>query len=382
MAKSSGTNVLYGLIAESKQYDDTIVLGRGDPDFNTPENITDAGTRALTNFSEVSPVEGILPLRQAIAERVQKINGITVNPETEVVVTNGGQEALFLMVLTVIGKGDGLLVPEPNYNTYKDAVRFAGGHIVSMPTYSNEAFRVDPQRVKATITKDTKAILLVSPNNPAASVITKEDLLAIIQIAQDHDLYIISDDIYDLLIYDTFKHTSVASLPGGFERTLTLNALSKTYAMTGWRTGWTVGPEPLMRKLKQLKASVSGAASLASQYAALEALTGPQDSMNAMANAYHERRRMVLAALDEMGFKYGRPQGGQFVFVNVSHTGMSSIDLATEILKREHVLAYPGGAFSQDMDNFIRITFLQDEATLQDGLTRMKRAMDALSPKA
>lgn len=381
--KPRGTDVLYGLIGQARQYGDAIILGRGDPDFDTPAHIVDAGMAALSDHQdEVSPVEGILPLRQAIAERVKKVNGIEVNPETEVVFTNGGQEALFLMVLTVIGEGDGLLVPEPNYNTYKDAVKFAGGRVVSMATYANEAFRVDPNRLKESLTPETRAILLVSPNNPAASVISKEDLVEIVKIAQEHNLYILSDDIYDLLIYDAFEHTSVASLSGAEERTLTLNALSKTYAMTGWRTGWVVGPEQLINKLKTFKANVSGPASIAAQYAALEALTGSQEAMQQMASAYHKRRDMVLSALDEMGFKYGLPQGGQFVFVDISHTGMSSVDLAEEILTREHVLAYPGGAFSEGMDDFIRITFLQTEEKLQQGLTRMKRAMDALSKEA
>ena len=377
--KKRGTEVLYGLIAQTRGYDDAIVLGRGDPDFDTPAHIVAAAREAMEHRAgEASPPEGILPLRRAIAERTARVNGAAFDPETEIVFTNGGQEALFLMVIAAIAEGDALLVPEPNYNTYKDAVAFARGRVVSMPTYAHEAFRVDPARVRDTVTDDTKALLLVSPNNPAASVISRQDQLELIAIAGERDLLIVADDIYDLLVYDDFVHTSPASLPGGKERTLTLNATSKAYAMTGWRTGWVTGPAELMARVRDLKAALSGPASIVSQYAALAALTGPQEEMHEMQATYRRRRRIVLDSLDEMGFSYGTPQGGQFVFVDISHTGLSSIELAQRILDEAHVLAYPGGAFSEGMDHFLRITFLQPEATLQDGLGRMKRAMDAI----
>jgi aminotransferase len=378
--KKRGTAVLYGLIAQTRGYDDAIVLGRGDPDFDTPAHIIAAGREAMANrMGEASPPEGLLPLREAIAERTERVNGAVFDPETEIVFTNGGQEALFLMVVAALGEGDGLLVPEPNYNTYKDAVTFARGSVVGMPTYPNEAFRVDPERVRDSLTDAVRALLLVSPNNPAASVISPEDQAALIALAQERDLLILADDIYDLLVYDDFVHTSPSALPGGKERTLTLNALSKAYAMTGWRTGWVTGPAPLMTKVRDLKAALSGPASIVSQYAAIAALTGPQDEMFAMRESYIRRRRIVLDYLDAMGFSYGTPQGGQFVFVDISHTGLGSIELSQRILDEAHVLAYPGGAFSEGMDHFLRITFLQPEEVLRDGLSRMKSAMDAIS---
>jgi aminotransferase len=378
--KKRGTAVLYGLIAQARGYDDAIVLGRGDPDFDTPPHIVAAAREAMERRAgEPSPPEGILPLREAIAERTERVNGVSFDPETEIVFTNGGQEALFLMVVAAIAEGEALLVPEPNYNTYKDAVTFARGAIVGMPTYPHEAFRVDPVRVRETVTDATRALLLVSPNNPAASVISRQDQSDLIAIAQERDLLILADDIYDLLVYDDFVHTSPAALPGGKERTLSLNALSKAYAMTGWRTGWVTGPAPLMARVRDLKAALSGSGSIVSQYAALAALTGPQDEMLAMRESYIRRRRIVLDYLDAMGFSYGTPQGGQFVFVDISHTGLSSIELSQRILDEAHVLAYPGGAFSESMDHFLRITFLQPEEVLRDGLSRMKSAMDAIS---
>jgi len=379
--KRKGTDLLYALIAEAHSYPDAIILGRGDPDFDTPPHIIAAAREAmLKHATDYTPPEGILPLRQAIAERVKRINNIVVDPETEVVVTNGGQEALFLMVVAVIGEGDELLVPEPNYNAYNDALRFARGVKVGVPTYAEEDFRVAPERMRQAITERTRAMLLVSPNNPCASVIAPDDVRELLKIAQENDLMILADEIYDLFIYDDYVHLSPASLPGGKERTLTLNALSKSFAMCGWRTGWIVGPADLMAQVKQSKSAITGATSIIAQYAALAALTGPQDAVNEMREAYLRRRRMVLDALGSMGISYGVPQGGQFLFADIGFTGMSSVELAQKILTEQHVLVYPGSAFARDKgwDNYLRITFLQPEEKLREGLERMRLAMDKI----
>ncbi|MBW4438550.1 MAG: aminotransferase class I/II-fold pyridoxal phosphate-dependent enzyme [Pleurocapsa minor GSE-CHR-MK-17-07R] len=374
--KKQGTNLLYELIAEAKTYSDTIIMGRGDPDFDTPPHIVAAAKQAMAeHHAEHVPAEGILPLRKAIAERVKRINNIDVDPETEVVVTNGGQEALMLMVLAVMAPGDEIIVPEPNYNTYHDALKFSRGVKVSVPSSAETNFRTDPAAVRAAITPKTRALLLVSPNNPTATVISREDMQEFISIAQEHDLVIIADDIYDLFIYDDFKHVSTASLPGGKERTLTLNALSKSFSMTGWRLGWVVGPADLMARVKALKAATTGGTSIISQYAGLAALTGPQDAVQYMADEYKKRRKLVLDALDDMGMVYGVPQGGQFVYIDISFTGLDSADLAQKILSDQHVLVYPGAAFDKDRGQYVRMTFLQPEDKLREGLERMRVAM-------
>ena len=374
--KAQGTNLLYQLIGEARGYDDVIVMGRGDPDFDTPAHIVAAAKAAMVNHhSDYTPPEGLLALREAIAERVKRVNNIDVDPATEVVVTNGGQEALFLMVLAVLSPGDEMIVPEPNYNTYADSLAFAGGVKVEVQTYAEDDFRADPSDVAAAVTDKSRALLLVSPNNPAASVISPPDMQAMLDIAISNDLMILADDIYDLFVYDDFEHVSPASLPGGLERTLTLNALSKAYSMTGWRLGWIVGPADLMARVKELKAAISGGASVISQHAGIAALTGPQDAVEMMAEAYRRRRRLVLDALDSMGMKYGLPQGGQFVFADIGFTGMDSGEVAQRILTEQHVLAYPGSAFSKDRKDYLRMTFLQPEDQLIEGLERMKVAM-------
>ena len=377
--KKAGTSLLYELISEARGYDDAIVMGRGDPDFDTPPHIVAAAKEAMIHHSQdYTPPQGLLPLRQAIAERVKRVNNIDVDPESEVVVTNGGQEALFLMVLAVTAPGDEMIVPEPNYNTYADSLAFAGGLKVEVQTYAETDFRADPAEVRAAITDKTRSLLLVSPNNPAASVICPADMNEMLDIAIEHDLMILADDIYDLFVYEDYEHVSPASLPGAKERTLTLNALSKSYSMTGWRLGWIVGPADLMARVTELKAAISGGTSVISQHAGIAALTGPQDAVEMMAAAYRRRRRMVLEALDEMGMNYGMPQGGQFVFADIGFTGMDSAEVAQRMLSEQHVLAYPGSAFSKERKDYLRMTFLQPEEQLREGLQRMKAAMDKI----
>lgn len=374
--KKQGTSLLYALFGEARTYDDAIIMGRGDPDFDTPKHIVAAAKQAMIqHHADYVPPEGLPTLREAIASRVKKINDIDVDPETDVVVTNGGQEALFLMIMATTLPGNEMIVPEPNYNTYNDALVFAGGVKVDIPTFPQNDFRADPEDIRKAVTDKTRSLLLVSPNNPAANVISPDDMDELLQIAIDHDLIILADDIYDLFVYDDFKHVSTASLPGGKERTLTLNALSKAYSMTGWRLGWVVGPADLMARVKEIKSALNGGTSIIAQYAGIAALTGPQEPVEMMAAAYRKRRKMVLDALDEMGMSYGMPQGGQFVFADISFTGMGSAEVAQKILTDQHVLAYPGEAFSKDRKDYLRMTFLQPEDKLKEGLERMKIAM-------
>ena len=378
--KLTGTALFYSLIAKAKELD-AIVLGRGDPDYDTPANIVEAANRAMQMDNlNPSPVEGLLDLRKAISERVKRINDIDVDPETGVVITNGGQEAIMLMVLASIGAiGDEMIVPEPNYSTYNDALEFAGGNKVGIPTLLEKDFAVDPDLVEQAVSDRSAALLLVSPNNPTASVIPTETMQKLVNIAERNDLIVLADDIYDQFIYDGGVHCSPQSLEAGRDRTLTLNAFSKAYAMTGWRLGWITGPPALMAKVKTIKASVSGPANVVAQHAGIEALTGPSDALEDMKARYVRRRQVVLDAFDSMGIKYGMPQGGQFIFGDVSHLGIDSVELAARILEEEHVLIYPGGAFAPDSKYYVRVTFLQPEAKLKEGLERMGKALSRMS---
>ncbi len=375
--QEEGSALMYRLFDEAGQYKDIVPLGRGDPDFDTPSHAIEAARQAMLHHAdEYSPPEGILALREAIAQRVKAHNGIDIDPATEVCVTNGGVEAIRLTNLTALNKGDGLLFPEPNYNSYRDSLRFARGLLQPVLCESEDDFRIRPERMETAITERTRAMLLISPGNPNANVVSPEDMEAMLDIAIRYDLLILADDIYDTFIFDDFVHATAAALPGGKERTLTLNAVSKAYAMTGWRVGWVVGPADLMARFKQLKQALSGGSSIAKQHAALAALTGPQDSSHMMTEVLTKRRQLVLDALDEMGLPYGIPQGGQFLFADVSGTGMKDVDLAFKLLHEGHVLTIPGSCFGAPNENYIRIAFLTSQENLQEGMRRFKVVLD------
>lgn len=378
LAKLRGMPLTYALMARARGKSNVIALGRGDPDFDTPPHIVQAAQDAMIRAAgERPPVEGLPVLRRAIAERVVTYNGIRVDPEREVIVTNGGQEALFLMVVATLSEGDGLVVPDPNYNTYLDALRFSRAVRISVPTYSTESYRTDPARVKAALDANphAKALLMVSPGNPSAGVIAPDDVKALVQLAAERNLTIIADDIYDRFLYDGAVHLSPQSLPDGAPRTLTLNALSKAFAMTGWRAGWIVGPAELMVKIRAAKAAISGATSVVSQYAALAALTGPQDSVDQMRETLARRRKIVLDAFDEMGFVYGVPQGGQFIFADASAAKVNSLELALRAIDDEQLLIAPGLSFGETWASYVRVTFLQPEEVLAEGMERLKRVV-------
>jgi aminotransferase len=366
------TSQIYALMKKAKTYENRIELGRGDPDFDTPAPVLAKTEELLARAKPRDiPVEGIPELRQAIAERVERINGIKADPDSEVIVTNGGQEALFLMVQSVIKEDDEIILPEPNYNTYKDAISFAGGVRVDVPTKREESFRVDPHLVEAAITPRTRALVLASPNNPSGAVISPEDHRELVAIAERYDLMVLSDEIYDFFVYDNLEHVSPATLPGGRERTITLNAVSKKYAMCGWRTGWLVGQAELIRPIKRLKAGINGGTSLVSQLGALSALQTDESVPLEMKRALERRRAIVMNGLDRINIPYGIPQGGQFIFADISRLNMGSLAFCEWILENCQVLLYPGATYGAAFDNSLRITFLQNESKLEDAMDRI-----------
>ena len=367
------TSQVYALMQKAKSYKNHIALGRGDPDFDTPEPVLAKTEELLRRPKPASiPVEGIPELRRAIAERVARMNGINVDPDTEVIVTNGGQEALFLMVRSVIGKDDEIVLPEPNYNTYKDAISFAGGVRVGVPTKREDSFRADPGLVEAAVSSRTKAIVLASPNNPSGAVISPEDHREFVSMAERHDLKILSDEIYDFFVYDDLQHLSPATLPGARDRTITLNAVSKMYAMTGWRAGWLVGEAALIEPIKRLKAALNGGTSLISQLGALAALQTDDSVPLEMKRALVRRRAIVMQGLDRIGIPYGIPQGGQFIFADINRLKMGSLAFCEWILENCQVLLYPGATYGADFDDSLRITFLQNESKLEDAMHRIE----------
>lgn len=285
----------------SAQIPDAIALGRGDPDLMCPAHIREAAKQALRdNPNEVSPVGGLPALREAVAARMQRENGIPASADN-VIITTGGQEGLFLIMQALLDPGDEVLVPDPRYTSYDEAIESAGGRMVMIPTDHEDAFNLRPEAIRAAITPRTKALLIVTPSNPTGGIVTEERLREIAQIAIEHNIVVISDEIYEKFVYDHWKHFSIGSLPGMAERTITLNGFSKTYAMTGLRVGYVVAPANFIRALEQVKAHTSGAAAAVSQRAALAAVTGTQEPVQEFHRIYDERRRVLMAGLSSLG---------------------------------------------------------------------------------
>jgi aminotransferase len=313
-------------------------------------------------------------LRQAIARKLAAENGIIADPDTEVLITTGGQEALFLVMKALVEPGDEVIMPDPRYTSYDYTIDLAGGRIVLVPTREEDAFDLDPDEVEQRLTPASKVLLLVSPSNPTAGIVTPANIRRLAKLAQERNLIVISDEIYEKFLYDDYQHLSIASLPGMRERTVTLNSVSKTYAMTGWRIGYLAGPAAVVDAVAALKVMVNLQAPTVSQWAAHAAFTGPQECVAEMRETYDARRRLLMAALDEMGLSYGEPRGGLYIWVNTTAAGMPAIELSALFLEAG-VLIFPGTGFGENWGDYMRMTLLQPIDVLAEATSRMKRAL-------
>lgn len=351
---------------------DVIAMGRGDPDFHTPAHIVAAAQAAIANNEHhYTHAAGILPLRQAIAAKLARENGLDYTAD-EVIVTAGAQEAVMLCMLALLDDGDEVLLPTPRFMSYDSAVTMCGGVPVSVPSDEASDFAMVPSEIEKCITERTKVLVLVTPGNPTGAVTPPAMIREIAEIAKRHDLIVISDEIYEKLIWDGQEHLSIATLPGMRERTITLNGFSKSYAMTGWRVGYLAAPAAFVRMLIEPRHTLSINAATPSQFAALAALTGPQDAVEAMVAEYRERRAATMAGLDAMGLTYGFPGGAFYIYVNTSSTGMGGEAFCLHLLREGRVMIQPGTMFGDASDRYIRIGYLQPLPRILEALDRMK----------
>ena len=368
---ADGTQLRYTLMEMAAQMDDIITLGRGDPDLPTPPHIVEAANRAMREQQTgLTPVKGLPQLRNAIAEHMRAENGLPVGAEN-VMMTTGGQEGVFLAIQALIDPGDEILVPDPRYTSYDDAIRRAGGKMVMVPTNREDAFNLEAAAVEAAITSASKALLIVTPSNPTAGIVTEDRLRAIADVAIRHNLIIIVDEIYGKIVYEPWRHFSIGSLPGMAERTITLDAFSKTYAMTGWRCGYVAAPANVIDAMARIKQVTTGPVATVSQWAGLAAITGPQDCVAEYKAIYTQRRKVLLDGLIEMGLAYGEPRGGLFVWADSSSTGMHATELSYLLLKEARVLIFPGTAFGEKWSEYVRITLLEPVEVLREAVERM-----------
>jgi aspartate/methionine/tyrosine aminotransferase len=350
---------------------DVIALGRGDPDFHTPPHIVEAAKAALdANHHHYTGPTGIPALREAIATNLGDRYGLDYGAD-EVVVTAGAQEAIMLTMLGLCSPGDEVLITSPRFTTYDTAVRLCGGTPVPVPTWERDDFALDVAEIEARITPRTRMFVLVSPNNPTGAVTPPDAIRAIAEMAIRHDLIIVADEIYGRLVYAPNEHLSIATLPGMRERTVTLNGFSKAYAMTGWRVGYLAAPRALVEMLTEPRHTLSINACTISQHAALAALTGPQEPIEAMIEAYDERRHWLMPALTEAGYTYGHPGGAFYIYTNVSSTGLPAPDFCERLLRETGVMLFPGTMFGDGSTDYIRISYLQPLPLIEEAMDRI-----------
>lgn len=361
------------MLAMASELDDVITLGRGDPDFDAPAHVVEAAAAAMAaGDTHYTLPAGLPALREAIADKLRTDNGLDYAAD-EVVVTNGCQEALYLLIQALIGPGDELLLQEPRYNAYDHMVSLAGGSVVSVPTTQELDFALTADDVAARITPGTKAIAIVTPNNPTGGVIPPARLAELAELCVEHDLIVISDEIYEKLMYDGLEHVSLATFPGMRERTITVNGFAKAYAMTGLRVGYFAAPREFAEAVVEVKHTMSICTATPMQQAALAALTGPQSAVEDMRRTYDERRRALMQALDDMDLTYGHPGGGMYIYANVASTGLDSEEFCLRLLQEEGVMIFPGTLFGDPKTDHVRITLLQSLDDIVRATGRMKR---------
>ncbi len=370
--KPSGIRKFFDIVATM---DDVISLGIGEPDFTTPQPILDAGIQALRQGeTHYTSNAGIFELREAIADLLEEKYQVRYDPASEVVVTVGVSEALYLALTAVIDPGEEIIIPTPCFVSYQAEVLLAGGVPVEVPGRMEMGFQPEPDQIEAAITPRTKAIFIGFPNNPTGAVASRENLLAISKIADQHDLLVISDEIYDSLVYDV-DHICFASLPGMKERTITLGGFSKSFAMTGWRVGYAAAPANILQGLVRIHQYTVMSAPTMSQLAALAAVQQGADYAEEMRQKYDRRRKLIVAGLNEIGLETFMPQGAFYAFPKIASSGLSDEEFAQRLLEEEKVAVVPGSAFGSGGEGFVRCSYATQYDKIEQALERMAKFM-------
>lgn len=373
--KPSGIRKFFDIAATMKE---VISLGIGEPDFTTPEPILRAGIAALEKGeTHYTSNLGILPLRQALAAHLQALYGVSYDPETEIIITVGGSEALNLASIALLDPGDEVLIPSPCFVSYQASVISAGGVAIEIPSKMEDNFDVDPEEMRRAITPRTKAILIGFPNNPTGAVATREALLKIAAMAEEHDLVVISDEIYDRLVYGV-KHVCYPSLPGTRGRTLLLGGFSKDYAMTGWRIGYACGPAEILKGLLSVHQYMVMSAPTMAQYAALEALQHGEPFVQQMVAEYDRRRKLLVNGFNQIGLPTFDPKGAFYAFPHISVTGLDDETFCNRLLQEEHVAIVPGNAFGAGGEGFARTCYATGYDQLEEALERIERFVNRI----
>ena len=373
--KPSGIRKFFDIVSEMK---DAISLGVGEPDFETPWHIREEGIYALERGKTFyTSNAGLKDLRSEIDKYMQRTQGISYDPASEILVTVGGSEAIDIGLRAVINYGDEVIIPQPSYVSYEPCALLAGAKPVIINLKAENEFRLTAKELEEVITDKTKVLILPYPNNPTGAIMEKEGLEAIAKICVEKDILVMSDEIYSELTYKG-KHVSIASLSGMKERTILINGFSKSYAMTGWRLGYACGLKEIIKQMTKIHQFAIMCAPTTSQYAAVEALRNGDDDVSEMRQAYNQRRRFLISRFKEMGLECFEPFGAFYVFPCIKEFGMTSEEFATKFLEEEKVAAVPGNAFGASGEGFLRISYAYSMENLKEALDRLERFVKKL----
>lgn len=352
---------------------DVVALAGGDPDFDTPSHVIEAAIDAIhdgkTHYA--APSKGITPLTDAIAEKLQKDNNVTINPKTDIVVTPGGKFAIYLALQSILNPGDEVLILAPYWVTYPSSVIMNGGVPVIVPLSADDNYTITADILGEYITPKTKALIVNSPNNPSGRMMTQAEADAIVEVANEADIFVMSDEIYEYINFDDREHISLASLPGMADRTLIVNGMSKGYAMTGWRLGWLAGPTNVMQIASKFNSQTATSSATFTMHAAVAAYNGPQDNVTMMREAYAKRRDFLMDCFSEMKNVECAPIEGAFYAFPKFNTDKTSEEIADLILDKAQVVGVPGSAFGITDTVHMRFSFATDMASLEKAMSRL-----------
>ena len=366
----SGIRKFFDIVSEMK---DAISLGVGEPDFDTPWHIREEGIFSLEKGQTFyTSNAGLKELKIEICNYLERRFQVSYNYADECMVTVGGSEAIDIALRAMLDPGDEVLIPQPSYVSYPPCTILAGGVPVSIQLEEKDQFRLTKEKLLAAITPKTKVLILPFPNNPTGSIMELEELKEIAEVIEEHDLYVISDEIYSELTY-TGNHVTIASLPGMKERTVLINGFSKSYAMTGWRLGYACAPKVILQQMLKIHQFAIMCAPTTSQYAAVEALKNGDEDVAEMREAYDERRKYLVKAFNEIGMDCYEPQGAFYVFPCIKRFGMSSDEFALKLLEEEKVAVVPGTAFGDCGEGYLRVSYAYSLKNLQRAMERIER---------
>lgn len=358
---------------------DVCSFSAGEPDFDTPAHIVHAAKMALDQGkTRYGPAAGEPKLRNAIAQKLQRDNQLCYSPEN-ILVTNGGKQSLFNLMMALIEPGDEVIIPAPYWVSYPEMVKLAGGTPVILPTTVEARFKITPDQLRAAITPQTRLFIFNSPSNPTGMVYTPDEVRAIAQVLVEQDIWVVADEIYEKILYDGAQHLSIGAVGSEmFERTIVSSGFAKTYAMTGWRVGFLAGPEPIIKAASRLQSHSTSNVCTFAQYGAIAAYESPQDCVNEMRTAFAERRTFMLERLNQIpGLTCPAPDGAFYMFPSIAEIGMKSFDFCEALLETYKVAAVPGIAFGAD--SCMRLSYATDMATIQEGLNRLASFVKGLA---